>query len=245
MNRTVTAQVAASVILLGVVFSPVLGAMALGDDFSARPELSAEQVVATMISRNAEREKSLQCYASLRHYRLEYKGFPSSKTAEIDVAVKFTAPDKKEFQITSEQGSGLLINKVLKRLLDAEQEAASQTARYQTQLSPLNYNFELAGLAKTEDGRTQYVLNVEPLRKDKLLYRGKIWVDAEDFAVTLIEAEPARNPSFWTKQTRIVHQYTKVGQFWLPAHNESDSDTRFGGHARLSIAYGEYVLNRD
>ena len=40
----------------------------------------------------------------------------------------------------------------------------------------------------------QYVLNVIPRTDEKFLYRGKIWVDAKDFAVTRIEAEPAKEP---------------------------------------------------
>jgi hypothetical protein len=232
----------ASCFLVGLLATSAACALGVGDDVATSPELSAGQVVASMLAHNTEREKSLQGYESLRRYRLEYKGFPSSKAAEIEVAVKFTAPGRKDFQIISEQGSSLLVNKVLKRLLEAEQEASSQSAKFQSELSPANYRFELAGVDKV-DGRVQYVLLVEPLRKDKLLYQGKIWVDAEDFAVSLIEAEPARNPSFWTTKTRIVHQYTKVGEFWLPAHNDSDSATRFGGHARLTILYTGYVLN--
>jgi len=239
MNRTLWARFSA--FLLGALVTVAAGAAPVGDDFIGQPGLSAEQVVASMLSRNAEREKSLQCYESLRHYRLEYKGFPSSKTAEIEVTMKFTAPGRKEFQIVSEQGSRVLVNRVLKKLLEAEQEAALQSVKFQAALSPANYSFALAGTDKL-DGRVQYVLVVEPLRMDKLLYRGKIWVDAEDFAVTLIEAEPARNPSFWTTKTRIVHRYTKVGGFWLPANNESESATRFGGHARLNILYTRYVL---
>ena len=38
-----------------------------------------------------------------------------------------------------------------------------------------------------------------------------------------IEAEPAKNPSFWIKKTDIHHEYVKVGDFWLPADNKSVS----------------------
>jgi len=239
MNRILRARFTG--FLLSALVTVASWAAPVGDDLIAQPELSAEQVVASMLSRNAEREKSLQRYESLRRYRLVYKAFASSKSAEIEVTMKFTAPGRKEFQIISEQGSRVLVNRVLKKLLEAEEEAASQSVKFQAALSPENYSFALAGTDKL-DGRVQYVLIVEPLRKDKLLYRGKIWVDAEDFAVALIEAEPARNPSFWITKTRIVHRYTKVGGFWLPAHNESESATRFGGHARLNILYTRYVL---
>jgi hypothetical protein len=85
-------------------------------------------------------------------------------------------------------------------------------------------------------------MNVEPLRNDRFLYRGKIWIDGQDFAVTRIEARPAKNPSIWVKKTDIVHQYMKIGDFWLPAGNRSESSTRLGGHAVLTIEYSGYEI---
>jgi hypothetical protein len=60
----------------------------------------------------------------------------------------------------------------------------------------------------------------------KTRYRGDIWVDATDFAVTKIEAEPAKRPSIWISKTVVHHTYRKLGEFWLPAQNESNTDVR-------------------
>src|SRR5579863_2396125 len=81
---------------------------------------------------------------------------------------------------------------------------------------------------------------VNPKRKSKYVYRGKVWVDGNDFAITHIEAEPAVNPSFWTKRNEIRHDYKKVDAFWLPARNESVSYIRLGGRATLTIEYKDY-----
>ena len=81
-----------------------------------------------------------------------------------------------------------------------------------------------------------------PKMKNKFLYRGKIWVDAKDFAVVRIKAEPAVNPSFWIKRTEIEHTYEKIGQFWLPAENRTESVIRLGGVAHLSIEYKDYKI---
>ena len=53
------------------------------------------------------------------------------------------------------------------------------------------------------------MLQVEPKTNSRLLYRGTIWVDADDFAVAKIEAEPAHNPSFWIRGTKIHHVNAK------------------------------------
>jgi len=55
--------------------------------------------------------------------------------------------------------------------------------------------------------------------------------------VVRIDATPAKNPSFWTKETRIEQVYAKVGNFWLPLSNRSSSEIRLGGHASFTIDY--------
>jgi hypothetical protein len=87
-----------------------------------------------------------------------------------------------------------------------------------------------------------YILDVKPKTKGEFLYRGRIWVEAEDFAVTRLEAQPAKNPSFWTKHSKIDEVYLKVGDFWLPARNHSVTSIRFGGSAVLTIQYQDYKI---
>lgn len=57
-----------------------------------------------------------------------------------------------------------------------------------------------------------------------------------------IEARPAKNPSFWTKETKIEQTYAKVGEFWLPVSNRTSSIIRLGGHALLTIDYQNYKV---
>ena len=160
----------------------------------------------------------------------------------MQVSVSYTAPGTKQFTVISESGSSLLRKHVFHKLLESEQEAASDAAnRDAVRLSPANYRFSLLG-CEAGDGRPLYVMRVEPLRKSKFLYRGTIWIDSQDFAVTRIEAEPAKNPSFWTTRSQIHHQYQKIGEFYLPALNQTVTDMRLGGKAVLTIQYLDYKL---
>ena len=111
-----------------------------------------------------------------------------------------------------------------------------------TALNEDNYRFTMSSYETTPAGSV-YILKVEPKRKDKFLYSGSIWVDAVDFAVTKVEAEPAKNPSFWTKNSQIEQDYKKVKDFWLPARNHSVSSIRLGGKAELTIDYGDYQIH--
>ena len=86
------------------------------------------------------------------------------------------------------------------------------------------------------------MLALQPKSSNKYLYRGKIWVDAKEFAVVRIEGEPNRNPSMWITKTDFAHQYTKVDGFWLPAQNYTETSVRFGGKSKLSIEYDDYKV---
>ena len=203
--------------------------------------LPAEQVAKRLQERNAERAAALDQFRATRVYRMQYRGFPSDRDAEMVVKVAYHAPNAKEFTVVSQTGSKFIIDHVFKKLLEGEQEAANEENRQHTALSAENYNFTSAGFEVTPDG-AQYVLNLLPRTKNKFLYRGKIWVDAKDFAVVRIEGEPAKNPSFWIKKTEVKHKYVKVNDFWLPAENHTESVIRLGGRAILSIEYKDYKI---
>ena len=203
--------------------------------------LNAEQVVNNLVQKNLERAQALMSYEGTRIYRLDYHGFPGARSAEMVVDVKYQSPASKEFTIRSETGSKLLIERVFNKLLQSEKEALAEENQRRTALNSDNYLFTMAGYETTPAGPV-YILLVEPRAKNKFLYRGRIWVDANDFAVTRIEGEPAKNPSFWTKDTKIEQIYTKAGDFWLPAMNRSASSIRLGGRASFSIEYKDYQI---
>jgi hypothetical protein len=206
--------------------------------------LNSEEVSRRLAANNAERAQLLRNFEARRQYTLDYKGFPSPHSAEMNVKVSYQAPGSKEFTVLAESGSKLILTHVFRKLLESEQESSGdEKSRADVALTPDNYRFALRG-CEVEGGRDLYVMDVQPLRDAKFLYRGTIWIDAKDFAVTRIDAEPARNPSFWTKRSQIHHRYQKIGEFYLPALNETVTDVRMGGKAVLTIRYQDYKLNQ-
>jgi hypothetical protein len=206
---------------------------------TASAPLSADQVVDNLIRRNQERAQALLHSDATRIYRLSYQGFPGDREAEMTVEATYDQPASKEFKVISQSGSKLVLNRVFKKLMEGEKEAAQPAMSAKTQLNRDNYKFELVSYEPSKTGG-QYVLRVNPKSNSKYVYRGQVWVDGTDFAVTRIEAEPAQNPSFWTKKSEIHHEYKKVQDFWLPAKNESVSYIRLGGRATLTIEYKDY-----
>jgi hypothetical protein len=216
---------------------------ALGQTETSRIGKSEETaaIVERLVERNKDRAERLGTCASKRSYHIEYHGFSRTMVADMNVDVLDQGSTARTFHITTQSGSHVLLDHVLKKLLESEETAAKN--RNETGLTPDNYKFSLIGNAN-EDGRQLFILQVEPKVNRKLLYRGKIWVDAEDYAVVRVEAQPAENPSFWIRSTQIHHVYTKVSEFWLPEHNVSQSKIRFGGSATLTIDYSDYRFQR-
>jgi len=208
---------------------------------SITAQLTTEQVVKNLIMMNLERARALHSYAGTRTYKLEYQGLPSNRNAEMVVDLKFRAPATKEFSIRSSAGSNMVIEKVFKKLLEAEKESLTEEAQRRTALNNDNYEFRMVGYESKPLGST-YVLFVNPKTANKFLYRGRIWVDAKDFAVIRLQAEPSKNPSLLVKNSEIDHRYTKVSDFWLPAHNRTITSIRFGGRAELTIEYSNYQI---
>jgi len=110
-----------------------------------------------------------------------------------------------------------------------------------TAITPENYTFQAVDYQMT-DADEFYVLEAKPRNKNKFLFRGRIWVNAKDFAITRVEGEPAQNPSWWTVKTDFKRSYQKIGDFWLPESNESETKVRILGTAILTISYGEYQI---
>jgi hypothetical protein len=236
-------RIAAALVFIAGAASWTFGADAgpVASSSAVSPGLSAEEIVSRLSRNNEQRAAALRSYESKRSYSLQYRGFPSNREAEMEVVAHYDAPENKNFDVVSDSGSKMIQTKVFSKLLESEREAAHAENRRQTALTPENYRFTLLGSRPSRYGGC-YRLGVEPRRDNKFLYRGEICVNATDFAVETIDAEPAKNPSFWIKKTRIEQRYQKIGQFWLPASNATVSTVRLGGTATLSIVYSGYEL---
>jgi len=216
--------------------------VAINSNSSAlKPGMDADEIASLMERSNEQRAVALRAYEGKRSYTITYRGFPSDRVAAMEVIAHYEAPSNKSFDVISGSGSKSIQSKVFSKLLEGEREAANPENQRLSALTSDNYKFTLRGSRPTANGGC-YRLGVEPRRENKFLYRGEICVNAADFAVETIDAEPAKNPSFWIKKTRIEHRYQKIGQFWLPASNQTTTSVRLGGTAILNILYSDYEL---
>ena len=86
----------------------------------------------------------------------------------------------------------LVQDRVFKRLLESEKEAAQPAVNAHTQLNRDNYAFELLSYEPAPTGG-QYILQVTPKAKTKYVFHGKIWVDGMDATLERLAELAASN----------------------------------------------------
>ncbi len=153
----------------------------------------------------------------------------------------FVAPSTKTFTTISANGVGWIHQQVFHRLMEAEREAAAGAEQINSAISPGNYDVDLVG-HQSYQNRDCYVLQLLPKRHDKYLFRGKAWIDAEDYAIAKLEGEPVQSPSFWVVRAPFVREYQRIGGFWLPLQDETHTRIRFVGEYVLQVKYGDYRI---
>ena len=198
------------------------------------------QLTDRMAQMDHARLKSLQHYTDTRRYILDNKRFRTH--AEMTVRMTYDSSGKKQFQVLSESGSDWVRKYVFRRLMKVEQENAAGAARREVLITSDNYNFRMIGM-ETVHGRPCYVLEATPKTRNKYLFRGRVWVDAEDAAPVRVEGSPAQLPSLWTSSVHFVHQYQKIGPYWMAASNVSQTEVRLFGSTEVRVEYFDYQIN--
>jgi hypothetical protein len=183
------------------------------------------------------RTATLKAYEVTRHYSLRTDR--AEHCAEMEVHVAYESPGRKYFRVLWEAGSALIQNHVFHKLILAEQDAAREGQREQTRICERNYQFQLHGTA-TLNGRSCYVIGLTPRSSNRYLINGRAWIDQQDIAISRIEGRPARSPSFWLRSVKTVQEYRKIGPYWLPCSNQTETEVRLFGRARLNIQYRGY-----
>jgi hypothetical protein len=223
----------------------LLWPLVMGADSTAvapEPLLTLEQILRRMDEHDRSMSLSTVHYTCLRRYAVENHRF--HKKAEFSVRMTYSSPGHKVFEVLSEQGTSVLRQRVLRPMLDAEEEAGQDDVRQHTRLTALNYDFKLLGV-QIQQGRQAYLLQVTPKTHNKFLIRGRVWVDAQNFGIIRVEASPAQNPSVFIHNTRVIQQSSRFGDLWLPLFNHSNTDSFLFGHTDVTIDSWDYKIKEN
>ena len=218
--------------------TPILLALIQATVVAAQP-ITATEVVQHMVQADNERKAAFSGYTGMRRYWFQNKKI--NKHAEMTVRVVCDQTGTKNFEVVAESGSGFIRDHIIRRMIDAEREASEKGEHEQTRIIPQNYDFRLLD-TEVMEGRPSYVLEISPKTNNKFLVRGRIWVDAHDFAIMRVEGSPAKNPSFWIRSVHVVQRYDRIGNFWLPVTNHSRAEARMFGANEVGIEYSDYLV---
>ena len=202
------------------LFAFLLIAAGIAQERGAKPD--ADTIVSRMMAAREVNKARIRAYTVKRDYQLLDK--QQQPKAQLIASITYVPPNQKEYNI--ESSSGGMGGKVLRDIVQKETESSKELQR--KELSPENYDFQLAG-DEVLDGRKCYVLTINPKREEKDLMRGKIWVDAVDYRIHRIEGNPVKSPSWWIRDLHILMSFTSVNGMWLHTSTYAVADVRFKG----------------
>jgi outer membrane lipoprotein-sorting protein len=195
------------------------------------PDLNT--IVQRMQSAQREDKASAKPYTVRRDYQILDKS--QETKAQVIANISFFPPDRKEAQIESSHGG--MGEKVLRDVIAHETQPPRDAAR--TEITPSNYHFELRGTS-TLNGRDCYLLGMKPLRDDKELIKGQMWVDAETYHVLRVEGTPAKSPSWWIRDLYILMSFGEIEGNWMPTFTKAIANVRFKGRYEMVAHDLEY-----
>ena len=197
---------------------------------NAQPAVPAvHMILERMAQARAANRMRLRPYSVTRSYRLV--GAEEQTRSEVLADVSFVPPAFKQFVIRKSSGIGLG-ERIVRQML--EHEAAIVKNNSATDMTAANYDFRFLHEEEV-NGQPCYVLAMLPLRSDKTLLRGQIWVDSLTYLLRRTEGAPGKAPSWWLRDARIALVYGEVQGMWLQTASESTADVRFlGRHTMLS-----------
>lgn len=191
------------------------------------PGAGASEWVARLM---APEEHPLTSYRATRHL------VASTRKGKMQGAITAeTMLDAGAFRYTviEEQGSGVIVGKVLKAALQGEQEAIAEGAPQRLGLTPQNYEF----LDPSGDLPGVILLPIRPRQHHVMLIDGTVTLDAATGDLLSVEGQPSKRPSFWTRRVRINRRYARINGVRVPVAMESHSDVLIVGASSFAMTY--------
>jgi hypothetical protein len=156
-----------------------------------------------------------------------------SRRGWLEAATAYSPEKGFLYHITAEGGSAYIRGKVLRAVLDGEREAIAKGETARSSLDRTNYAFQANGV--DSDGLANVQLT--PLRKERVLVAGTMFLQPIDGDLVRLEGRLAKSPSFWVKNVDIIRSYERIGDAVVPVLLESKAQMRLLGPATLRMTY--------
>lgn len=179
----------------------------------------------------------LSQFRAIRH--LEATNTRFKKHGWMDVVTELSPENGFTFQIVAEGGSEYIRKKVLRPILEGEQEIIARGDATRSALTLDNY--EMLHEEPADDGLVR--LFVKPKREERTLIEGSLLVNEADGDLVGITGRLAKNPSFWTTRVDIRRRYGRIGGIRVPLSVESVAQVRIAGPSAMTMTYKYEMVN--
>jgi hypothetical protein len=225
--RHITAESRRSLTLWVAVFSLVAGSAVMPASAS-----SAGSIFSRLFGRGDQQLKEYRAFR--RMHAATEKG---DHEAWMDAWTELRG-GRFSYRIVSERGSETVRGRVLRKMLEKEEDLVNSGNGAKGDLSPANYEFEDGG--RDSDGSR--VVQLKPKRNDPLLVDGRAVLD-DGGDLLRVEGKLSKNPSFWTSLVNIVRRYARIGGVRVPISTETTAKVKFVGKSQLQIVYDYESIN--
>ena len=222
-----------------VIRSPLAGTPVLALGFSllwSLGQLSATDNDTQVFERLLQRSNPEAPPAYTAFRRLEGGLTDSDRRGWLEVRTEFRPGAGLTYQVIGEGGSEYVRNKVLRGMLNSEQESLAKGKRLRASLDANNYTFENGGT--TSDGLQRIVM--KPAKKADGIVNGHLLFNPETGLVSRIEGRLVKSPSFWVRDVDIAYTFAHLNGHILPIDVTSAGRVRLLGRSTFHMSY-EYV----
>ena len=168
-------------------------------------------------------------YRAIRRLEAENGG----RRGWLEAVTEYSVESGFSYKVTAEGGSGMVRSKVLRAVLEGEQEVIAQGESARSALALSNYAFQPNGV--DDEGLANILLS--PKRKEPVLVSGTMFLQREEGDLVRVEGQLAKSPSFWVKNVQIVRSYKRINGVVVPITLESTAHVRTLGPASFRMTY--------
>jgi len=156
-----------------------------------------------------------------------------TRSGWLEAVTEYSPENGFTYEVTREGGSDSIRSKVLRAVLEGEQETIARGETERSSLCRANYAFQSGGI--DESGLANIILS--PRRKERMLVAGTMFLQPGDGRLVRLQGQLAKSPSFWIKNVDIVRSYDRIAGVVVPIALEATAQMRFLGSATLRMTY--------
>jgi hypothetical protein len=165
--------------------------------------------------------------------RLEAGNPTTAKHGWLEVWTEYRPGEGMAYTVLREGGYDYVRNKILRKLLNSEQELIAGGKPLRAPIVPRNYTIEDGGI--TDAGLMRLLLH--PVRKSDGVIRGAAFLEPEGGAIVRMEGRLTKNPSFWTRDVDVLWKFARIGDEMVPTELSSSARVLFYGRQPFKMTY--------